>query len=141
MDMNRLFSLAASLLLISCTGLALAQDTPPAAGNPAPSTTPTFRGRNPQVREISDRIKLQQDRIAAGVKNGKITADEATALNEKLKSIREELRADFKQNKESGQKGLTDQQVQQLKQELDANSSAIHDLKQDATAAATPANP
>jgi hypothetical protein len=141
--MNRLVSFAASLLLIGSTGLALAQDATPTAGSPAPSGTPSMRVRNPKVKEIIDRIKLQRDRIAVGVKNGKLTADEATTLNEKLKSIGEEMRSDFKANKAAGQKGLTDDQIAQVNSELDANSTAIHDDKQDAAAPAastTPAN-
>jgi hypothetical protein len=150
--MKRFALLAASLLFTA--GLALAQDTTttPAASAPdstapgtapAPDTTPApaekgKRVMSPEMREIHDRIKLQEDRIAAGVKNGKLTADEAAALTAKLKSIREEIKSDWTQNKASGQKGLTGDQKAQIKSELEANSAAIKDDKQDATA--TPAN-
>jgi hypothetical protein len=148
--MKRFVGFAASLMLIGSTSLVLAQDstpaaTPdastPAAATPAPAGNHGKRVMSPEMKEIHDRIKLQEDRIAAGVKNGKLTSDEAAALTAKLKSIREELRADFKQNKESGQKGLTDDQKAQINGELDANSAAIHDIKQDAAEASTPANP
>src|SRR5665213_553742 len=130
---------AASLMLISSTSLILAQDTTtPVASTPAPSENPGNRVMSPAMKEIHDRIKLQEDRIAAGVKNGKLTSDEAAALTAKLKAIREEIKADFMQNKQSGQKGLTEDQKTQIKSELDANSTAIHDEKQGS--AATPAN-
>jgi hypothetical protein len=133
---------AASLLLISSTSLVLAQDATPVAATPAPSEHHDWKNASPEIKEIHDRIKLQEDRIAAGVKKGTLTADQASALNEKLKAIHEEIKADFKQNKESGQKGLTDDQKTQIKSELDANSAAIKDEKQDAAApASTPTNP
>ncbi len=148
---KRLVGFAASLLLISSTSLVLAQDATPAADTPvataSAAATPAAadnhgkRVMSPEMKEIHDRIKLQEDRIAAGVKNTKLTSDEAAALTAKLKAIREEIRADFKQNKESGQKGLTDDQKTQINSELDANSAAIHDIKQDAAAASTPTNP
>ncbi len=138
--MKRWMMLAVSLLLMGSTGLALAQDSTPAAGNTAPSETPHMRVRNPKVKLILDRMKLQRDRIEVGVKNGKLTADEAATLKAKLKEIGEEMRTDFQQNKAAGQKGLTDDQITQINRELDANSTAIHDDKQDAAAAAAPAN-
>ena len=139
--MKRLVSFAASLLLIGSTGLALAQVTTPVAGDSTPGAEGT-RIRNPKMKMIVDRIKLQEDRIAMGVKNAKLTADEAAALKAKLVSIRDEIKADFKLNRENGQKGITDDQIKQINTELDANSAAIHDEKQGAAApASTPANP
>jgi hypothetical protein len=140
--MKRLVWFAASLLMISTTSLALAQDATPAAGTPAPSENHGWKNASPAMKEIHDRIKLQQDRIAAGVQKGTLTADQASALKEKLKAIHEEIKADFEQNKQNGQKGLTDDQKTQIKSELDANSAAIKDEKQDSSApASTPANP
>jgi hypothetical protein len=72
------------------------------------------------------RLEKQRKRIMAGVKSGKLTKDEAKALHEKVKSIREELWADVKQNEK---KELTEEQYQQLNQELNANSTAIKDDK------------
>jgi hypothetical protein len=142
--MKRLALFTASLLLIGSSGLALAQDATPTAGNtPAPGT----KIRNPKVKMIMDRFQKQESRIAMGVKNGKLTADEATALKDKLKAIHAEMKADFEQNKQAGQKGLTDDQIKQVNTELDANSTAIHDEKQGAavpaasSSASTPTNP
>lgn len=123
--MNRSFLFAAALLWMGSTGLALAQDATPVPGNRHHSG----RVQNPQVKAIMDRITLQKGRIDVGVKNGKLTADQASALNAALKSIYDEIHADFKQNREAGQKGLTEAQITQLNQELDANSTAIHDGK------------
>ena len=132
--MKRLASLAASLLMIVSTGLALAQVTTPVAGGPTPGEA--VRIRNPKIKIIIDRIRLQEDRIAMGVKNLKLTADEAAALRAKLVAVRNEIQSDFRANHESGQKGLTDDQLKQINTELDANSAAIHDDKQGADASA-----
>ena len=141
--MKRLVWFAASLMLVSSTSLVLAQDATPDAATPAPLENHGWKNASPEMKAIHDRVKLQEDRIAKGVQNKSLTGDEATALNAKLKDIREEIRADFKQNKENGQKGLTSGQITQINSELDANSTAIHDDKHDtsAPAASTPANP
>jgi ribosome recycling factor len=73
----------------------------------------------------------------AGVKNGKLTKDEAMALHAKVKSIREEMQADVKSN---GNGELTGDQYKQLNQEFDENSTAIHDEKTDGAAATPTAN-
>jgi len=133
--MRRLASLAASFLMIVPTGLALAQVTTPAAGGPTPGEA--VRIRNPQIKMIIDRIRLQEDRIALGVKNLKLTVDEAAALRAKLVAVRNEIQADFKTNHASGQRGLTEDQLKQINTELDANSAAIHDDKQGSDATPT----
>ncbi len=122
MIMKRLVSFAASLLLIGSTGLALAQDSTPVAA----STTPTHAWKkNPVMEKIHEQIKSQKALIAADLKNGKLTADTAAPLNDKLKSIEEEIRADFKENRESGTKGLTPDQLQAINDELAANNGVI----------------
>ncbi len=130
--------LLASALFVAATGLALAQDAAPTAANPA--RQPVMKGDHPRFTEIHDRMKEQRARIEAGVKSGKLTQDEAKALREKVKAVGEQMRSDFQQNKQSGQKGLTDGQVQQLNQMLDENSKAIFGEKHE-DASVTPANP
>jgi hypothetical protein len=138
--MKRLVSFAASLLLIGSASLALAQDATPTAGNPTPGAA-KMKIRNPKMKLIMDRFQMQEARIAAGLKNGKLTTLEANSLKDKLKDLRIEIKTDFQQNKQAGQRGLTDDQIQQINTELDANSAAIHDEKQAGAASATPTNP
>ncbi len=128
--MKRFISFAA-LLLLSTTGLALAQNTTPVA-------QPVMKWDNPRFTEIHTRMKNQRTRIAQGLKSGKLTQDEAKTLQNKIEAVRGQMRSDFQQNKQSGQKGLTDQQFQQLNQMLDDSSLAIFGDKH---GDATPANP
>ena len=92
------------------------------------------------LNEIRARIEAQNERIGEGVKEKKLTKDQAKAFHEKIKSVREELQKDMKTN---GKKELADDQFQQLKQELDDNSAAIKGAKtagdSNAAPAATPA--
>jgi hypothetical protein len=141
--MKRLASFAVSVLFIGSTGLALAQDATPVTGTTAATSSPVTKGKHPHFDEIHGRMKEQRERIMAGVKSGKLTKDEAKSLMEKVKAVGEQMKSDFQQNKQNGQKGLTDEQVQQLNQMLDDNSKAIYGEKHDgdatAPAAATPA--
>jgi hypothetical protein len=59
------------------------------------------------------------------VKSGKLTAGTDAPLTAKLNSIKEEIETDFKQNRENGTRGLTDDQIQTVNQELAANNAAI----------------
>jgi hypothetical protein len=127
--MNRLVSFAASLLLLSSMGLAWAQDTATVAENATPAITPIFNEDKPHLKELVGQLKLQTDRVEAGVANGNITENEAAALRLKLKAMRDELRADVMQKHQNGLKLLPDDQIQRLKSELEANSMAIHDKK------------
>jgi hypothetical protein len=137
--MKNLLSIAVSVLLMG-SGLAFAQDSTPVAGNTAPAvapgTQPAAMGKHPRFDEIHGRIKEQRMRIAAGVKSGKLTKDEAKVLLDKVKTVADQMKSDFQQNKQSGQKGLTDEQVQQLNQMLDDNSKAIYGEKHEGDSAA-----
>jgi hypothetical protein len=127
--------LAATLFIGSA---ALAQDSTPVASNPTPQAG--MNGEHPRFTEIHNRIMKQRARIEEGVKSGKLTADEAKTLRDQVKAVGEQMRSDFEQNKQSGHKGLTDEQVQQLNQMLDESSQAIFGDKHEG-AAATPTNP
>jgi ABC-type transporter Mla subunit MlaD len=73
-------------------------------------------------------VKAQQDGINVGLKNGSLTKGQAKDLSAKVKAVKDQVRSDFKQNRENGQKGLTDDQVQQLNKMLDENAAAIPEL-------------
>lgn len=136
--MNKIVSLTSALLFAGAAGMVIAQTntTTPAAPSapsaPSAQTTPMMKhmgnGNHPLIREIWERVRRQNERIMAGVKNGKLTKDEAEALHAKVKSIREEMQGDVKSN---GNGELTGDQFKQLNQELDENSTAIHDEKTD----------
>jgi small-conductance mechanosensitive channel len=121
-----LFALSVSLM--GTTGLALAQDAAPATSAPSTASAPAGpgakMGEHPRIREVHQRLMRQRVRIAAAVKAGKMTQDEAKPLMDKVKAIREEMRSDIKSN---GKTELTDEQFSQLNQELNANSDAIKD--------------
>jgi hypothetical protein len=132
------FIFLAAALFIGPSGLALAQDSTPVAGNPTPQAG--MKGEHPRFTEIHDRIMKQRARIEEGVKSGKLTSDQAQTLRDQVKAVGAQMRSDFQQNKQSGQKGLTDEQVQQLNQMLDESSKAIFGEKNEG-AAATPTTP
>jgi hypothetical protein len=133
--MKRIIFFAASLLFMGSTGLALAQDATPVSGHPA--AQPVMKWDNPHFIEIHSRMKNQRERIVAGLKSGKLTQDEAKTLENKVEAVRGQMRSDFEQNKQSGQKGLTDEQFQQLNQMLDDSSQAIFGDKHGDTAVAS----
>ena len=115
--MKRLAAFTVSMLVAGSTSWAVAQDTGAGSGHKHP--------RNPAVEKIFETIKTQKTQIAADVKSGKLTADAATAVNAKLKSIQDEIKADFKANRAAGTRGLTDDQIQTIDQELTANAANI----------------
>jgi hypothetical protein len=131
--MKRLVSVVVSVLLAGLTSFAFAQGNTGAgsATNTAPAASsapaiPKYPGK-----VIEKRIQNQRKRIRAGVKSKKLTADEAKDLSSKVDAVRDQLKADAAQNKQSGVKRITDDQYNQLKQMLDDNSKAIHDDKND----------
>jgi hypothetical protein len=130
--MKKLLSLTSALLFAGAAGIALCQTdstAPVASTAPATQAAPMMakgKGAHPLIHEVRTRIEDQHKRIMAGVKNGKLTKDEASALHAKVKAIREELVVALKAN---GKKELTEDQYKQLNQELNDNSKAIHDEK------------
>ncbi len=132
--MKRLVSVVVSVLLAGLTSLAFAQNTTAAGGTTAtgasaassPSGIPEHPGK-----VIEWRIRNQYKRIHEGVKSKKLTPDEAKSLKASVDAVREQLKTDAAQDKQSGEKKITADQYSQLKQMLDANSTAIHDDKND----------
>jgi hypothetical protein len=115
--MKSIAAFTASMILVGSTCLAMAQEATPGSGHKHP--------RNPAVEKIFETIKTQKNQITADVNSGKLTSDLASTINAKLKSIEDEIKADFKQNKENGTRGLTDAQISTLNQELTANAANI----------------
>jgi len=106
----------------------------PAAASPAPakpaavSTAPAkpaaaSTARVPGAAAVEERFDRQEKRIADGLKSGKLTQAEASALRENLKRIKTEearLKADGK---------LDAQEKERLDKKLDENSKMIEDKK------------
>ena len=142
--MKKVLSLASAFLFVGVAGIALSQtdNSAPAASTVPAVVAPKAKATHPLLNEIRARIEAQNERIGAGVKDKKITKDQAKAFHEKIKAVREELQKDLKT---TGTKELADDQFQQLKQELDDNSTAIKGAKTAGddnaapTAATTPA--
>ncbi len=124
--MKKLALLSMMVLFMGTGSLALAQTTAPAAVDHP----------HPRIKEVHARMHLQMQRIEAGVKSGKLTKDQADALIASLKAVKEQMEADFTTN---GKRELTDDQLAQLNQMLDANSKAIFGEKHD-TGPAAPAS-
>ena len=82
-----------------------------------------FEEKHP--RSVPARLERQADRIAEGVKSGKLTPDQAKALAQADKQIAQEARADRKAN---GGK-LTTEQRATLEKELNQSSRAIYQAK------------
>ena len=88
------------------------------AANSSWATSPT---RTP-MDKIQIRLRQQNIQIARDVKAGKLTKDQAKTLKSQVEAIRKAEIADLKQN---GTKNLTDDQVNQLNQQLNTLSKSI----------------
>jgi hypothetical protein len=122
--MKKLSMLVISAYLAGGTGLALAQ-----------AATPGLSAKeeaHPRIYEVKDRIKKQQKRIDQGLKAKTLTDDQAKACREVLKSVKTQMKADYKTN---GSKKLNEDQTAELNKLLDANSAALHEEKQEAAQA------
>lgn len=82
---------------------------------------PTGGRRN----EVNTRVDNQRERINQGLKNGKLTGQEAQQLRANDRAIKQQEHADVKAN--GGY--LTRAQQKQINQEENANSQLIHDEK------------
>ncbi len=81
-----------------------------------PSTTP------PLVHAINQRIKNQMKLTQVDVKSGKLTKEQAQTIRASLRDIRLQEFTFFKQNKSHS---LTTDQISQLNQSLDKNSTLV----------------
>jgi hypothetical protein len=112
--MKHLALMAVLALFMGTSSLVLAQTT---------AAAPVV---HPKIHEVHTRIHDQMGRIKAGVKAGTLTQDQANALMATLKSVHEQMEADFNTN---GNKELTDAQLAQLNQMLNSNSKLIYGEK------------
>jgi hypothetical protein len=91
-------------------------------GNP---TGGEFAVKHPRRNEVNTRVENQRERINQGLKNGKLTGQEAQQLRANDRAIKQQEHADVKANGGS----LTRAQQKQINQEENANSQLIHDEK------------
>ena len=94
------------------------------AGNGNP-TGGNFAEKHPRRNEVNTRVDNQRERINQGLKNGKLTGQEAQQLRANDRAIKQQEHADVKAN--GGY--LTRAQQKQINQEKKANSQLIHDEK------------
>ena len=91
-------------------------------GNP---TGGEFAKDHPRRNEVNKRVDNQRARINEGVKDGKLSHQQAEQLRANDRSIKQQEHADVKAN--GGH--LTPGEQKQLNQEENANSKVIHDEK------------
>jgi hypothetical protein len=87
--------------------------------------------------KVDQRRENQQDRIAQGIKSGKLTAGETAKLENQQKGINQQVAADRKAN---GGK-LTTGEKKQINHEQNQAWKNIHQKKHNAATQATPKNP
>jgi len=87
--------------------------------------------------KVDQRRENQQDRIAQGIKSGKLSAGQTAKLENQQKGINQQVAADRKAN---GGK-LTTAEKKQLNHEQNQASKNIHQKKHNAATQATPKNP
>jgi hypothetical protein len=87
--------------------------------------------------KVGQRRENQQDRIAQGIKSGKLTPGETAKLENQQKGINQQVSADRKAN---GGK-LTTGEKKQINHEQNQASKNIHQKKHNAATQATPKNP
>ena len=101
-----------ALSLIHCVALAA----------PAPtSLAPHVVAKTPMDKLVI-RLRQQNIQIQRDLRSGKLTKDQAKVLKARVEAIRKKEIADLKQN---GTKTLTDDQVNQLNQQLNTLSKSI----------------
>jgi ribosome recycling factor len=81
----------------------------------------TMKPKTP-MEKLNIRLRQQNIQIQRDLKAGKLTKDQAKALKAQVEAIRKREIADLKQN---GTKTLTDDQVNQLNQQLNTLSKSI----------------
>lgn len=107
-------------ILMLAFALILVQDMAFAAPRPTPVSGHLI-AKTP-MDKLTTRIRQQNIQISRDLKAGKLTKDQAKALRDQVEAIRKQEIADLKQN---GTKTLTDDQVNQLNQQLNTLSRSI----------------
>src|SRR5665213_445627 len=101
-------------------------DSYPVAGAPTPSVS-AMEETQPRIYELKERIKNQRERIQQGLTNNTLTNDQAKNCGTALKSVENQMTADFKTN---GSDKLTLDQFTAFNTSLDSNSAFIQENKQ-----------
>lgn len=128
--MKKTLSLASALLFAGAVGTAFSQtgaSTPSLPTHPIARATPMkamVKTRHPLVDKITANVESQNERMIAGVKDQKLTENQAEAFHAKLMSIMVAVQNDLK-NK--GRGDLTKGQFKQLNQLLDQIAKGIQD--------------
>ena len=135
--MNRMLWLAVSLIFFSFVSLSYSQSAPPTSRSPRPKPTPTIQGQarttnqrsfstassqSSNTHAVSLLLRKQMRRVQLDRKSGKLSAAQAQAMKEKLRTIRQKELGFFRQN---GKKQITDDQKNQLITQLNGNESAL----------------
>jgi hypothetical protein len=101
-------------------------DSYPVVGAPTPSVS-TMEETHPRIYELKERIKNQRERIQQGLTNNTLNSDQAKDCGTALKSVEDQMTADFKTN---GSDKLTKDQFTAFNTSLDSNSTLIQESKQ-----------
>lgn len=117
---KKLALLFVSLWAVGATGFVYAQE---------PSVT-AMEENHPMIFELGDRIQNQRVRIALGLENNTLSADEAASCSKVLDSVESQLKADYKANGSQKAMKLKREQYLALNVSLDSNSTVIHEEKQ-----------
>ena len=107
----------AGILVFSMLAIPVAESAGPA--------NPTHLKGHPRVNQVNRRVQHQQRRIAAGVRSGKLTKQQAQQLNAERKGIKTEERA----MRKADHGHLTKQDHRILNQQLNERSKQIHEEK------------
>jgi hypothetical protein len=127
--MNTLSKIVIIGAFAGAIGSAFAQTTTTPTA-PATATAPTnvdadFAQKHPRIAEVLGRLRNERERIAADLKSGKITEDQAEALMEKARNIHRQEMRDVIKNDGS----LTKAEQEKLKREEDMLSKRmLHDV-------------
>ncbi len=101
-------------------------DSYPVVGAPTPSVS-AMEETHPRIYELKERIKNQRERIQQGLTNNTLNSDQAKNCGTALKSVEDQMTADFKTN---GSDKLTKDQFTAFNTSLDSNSTFIQENKQ-----------
>lgn len=116
--MKRSFLIAVSVLFTTHISSAVASSQ----ATPVVQSSLTSSPQRPLLRQVHTAMKQQWQKIAMDQKNGKLTAEQAMALRNHLKTIRKQVGSYFKGNSNHE---LTSDQASQINQQLQTNAQSI----------------
>ena len=104
-------------------------DAFPGTGAPITDVSELERA-HPRIFELNARVKSQRDRIAQGVNENTLTADQAASCRVVLDSVEKQMKADYSANGLKKSMILTTAQYTGFNTSLDSNSQYIREQKQ-----------